>query len=248
MRAGAGERRAHGPPREVLREHVVQVRVGHRRRERVVELVALGGVPAAEVHVREREPRDRPSAEVAEIEAGLRLEAGREHGAPVGGLRGRTGPEHDVEGSLGDGRPGLSGHEAPFERSAAADQVAAPRAYSGRGGEGKSRRTTLRAWGWRSWRHGWWRSTRSTRSWSPAGRASARPPPSSPSWCAGRGLEVEVVGGERPSVIATRRGLRRRPLAAPERAPRHGRRRRHGGRRTSRASRTAGCTAAAPTT
>jgi acetylornithine deacetylase len=25
-------------------------------------------------------------------------------------------------------------------------------------------------------------------------------------WCAGRGLEVEVVGGERPSVIATRRG------------------------------------------
>ena len=66
-------------------------------------------------------------------------------------------------------------------------------------------------------------------------------------WCAERGLEVEVVGGDRPSVIATRRGSgggrslllngHLDILAWPEWR-----------RRTNLGSRTGGCTVAAPMT
>ena len=77
----------HGRAREVLREDVVQAGVAHRgRRARGRAASRSAARPAPEVDGRERELRERPAAEVLEVEARRRLEAGREHGAPIGGF------------------------------------------------------------------------------------------------------------------------------------------------------------------
>jgi len=72
MRVRAGEGRAHDAAREVLREHVVQARVGHRGGERTVERSPLGWIPASEVDEGEREVRQRPSPEKLERRAAAR--------------------------------------------------------------------------------------------------------------------------------------------------------------------------------
>ena len=109
MGARAGERRRHRCVGEVLREHVVEVRIGHCRGEGAVELRSICGRPHTDIDVRERERRNGLPAEVAEVEAGLGLEAGSEDGTPVGRFRGRVGPKHDVERPFHQKRPGLRG-------------------------------------------------------------------------------------------------------------------------------------------
>ena len=80
------------------------------------------------------------------------------------------------------------------------------------------------------------------------GRARARSRASWPGGARrpGSRSSVEEAAPGRPNVVATARGIGRWPLAAAERAHRHGRRRRAWSGRSSRASRRAGSTGAAP--
>ena len=64
---------------EVLRDHVVQLRVAHRSRQRPVDLLDVVGLPrgrAAEVDVREREVLDRLAGIPLQIQARVRRKAG----------------------------------------------------------------------------------------------------------------------------------------------------------------------------
>src|SRR5436305_10164870 len=106
------------------------MRVGHRPRERAIEVRPLGGVPVAEVDVRERQPLQRLAAEIAQVERGVVRKPGREDGASVRRLRRRARADDDVERLLRDAERGLAGHLTPF--AWLPQTVAAVRAYSAR--------------------------------------------------------------------------------------------------------------------